>query len=159
MNGPVAADIAACAELRVTLDNRTKQPNEDGGVHTVYDLGEWDSHDLACELDTGCLTAATTDLEIATHGPAAALLRTYSSARTTSGVHAPGWRFGFEQSLNVQASSITYTDAFGQGHVFPRSGSTCTTPNGFLGQLSADGSGWRLTFRTRTTSPSTRRAG
>ena len=146
VNGPVAADIATCAELRVTLDNRTKQPNEDGGVHTVYDLGEWDSHDLACELDTGCLTAATTDLEIATHGPAAALLRTYSSARTTSGVHAPGWRFGFEQSLNVQASSITYTDAFGQGHVFPRSGSTCTTPNGFLGQLSAAGSGWRLTF-------------
>lgn len=146
VNGSVAADIATCAELRVTLDNRTKQPNEDGGAHTVYDLGEWDSHDLACELDTGCLTAATTDLEIATHGSAAALLRTYSSARTTSGVHAPGWRFGFEQSLNIQASSITYTDAFGQGHVFPRSGSTCTTPNGFLGQLSADGSGWRLTF-------------
>ncbi len=146
VNGSVAADIATCAELRVTLDNRTKQPNEDGGAHTVYDLGEWDSHDLACELDTGCLTAATTDLEIATHGPAAALLRTYSSARTTSGVHAPGWRFGFEQSLNVQASSITYTDAFGQDHIFPRSGLTCTTPNGFLGQLSADGSGWRLTF-------------
>jgi RHS repeat-associated protein len=146
VNGTAATSIAECTPLIVTLDNRTKQAAEDANAHTVYDLGTWDGHDLACQLDNGRLTAATTDLEIATYGPAAALSRTYTSSATSAGLFAPGWFFGFEQSLLVQTSSITYTDAERQSHVFARSGSTCTAPNGFLGTLTADGSGWRLTF-------------
>jgi RHS repeat-associated protein len=145
-NGSAAADINACAELRVTLDNRTKQAAEDASAHTVYDLGSWDGHDIACQLDTGRLTAAVTDLEIATYGPSAALSRTYTSSATAAGLFAPGWLFCFEQNLLIQTSSITYTDPARQSHVFARSGATCTTPNGFLGALTADGSGWRLTF-------------
>ena len=62
-------------------DCRTVQEAEDI-AHTVYDLGEWNGHSSACELDGGTFTTAVTDLEIDSYGPLAALSR--SSSRRDS---------------------------------------------------------------------------
>jgi RHS repeat-associated protein len=142
--------IADCGELRVTLDNRsvvaTGDPAKEDPQHVAYEFGEWDGHSVGALLDQRDLTVSVTDLVIASWGPEAALARTYDSSVTTAGPGAPGWFFSFEQSLQITASQITYTDAFRQPHVFARSGSTCTAPNGFLATLAPDGSNWRLSF-------------
>jgi len=143
------ADSSACAPLRVTLDNRSvaDQAKEDPR-HVGYDFGSWDGHGVGALLDSGVLTAETTDLSIATWGPSAALSRTYSSAQTSAGLFAPGWFFVFEQNLQIAPTQIVYTDAERMAHTFTGSGSTWNAPNGYLATLSAPTkrSDWRLTF-------------
>ena len=144
------ANVAACSQLRVTLDNRsvvaTGDVMKEDARHVPCEFAEWDGHSQGALLDTGAFTAETTDLAIASWGPSAALTRTYTSAATSAGKFAVGWFFGFEQNLAITTNQIVYTDAEHLSHTFARSGSVCTTPNGFLGALTADASGWRLTF-------------
>jgi RHS repeat-associated protein len=131
--------------LALTLDNRSLSASEDP-QHTSVGLGDWDDHALTARLDDGSVLCDVTDLAIASHGPAAALSRSYSSQATAAGLFAPGWFFGFQQNLVVQSTTITYTDAERQAHVFTGSGSSWTAPRGFLATLTPSGSNWRLTF-------------
>ena len=144
------ASESLCAPLRLTLDNRsvvaTGDASKEDPRHVAYDFGEWDGHSVGALLDSGALTAATTDLAVASWGPSAALSRTYSSAQTAAGLFAPGWFFAFEQNLAITPTLITYTDAERLPHVFAGSGSTWTAPNGFLAGLAPNGGNWTLTF-------------
>jgi len=141
----LAPSFEECAPLRVTLDNRTVTESEDP-QHVDHDLTSWLDHDFGCELDSGTLTAFTTDLAIASFGPSAALSRSYRSDVTAAGLYAPGWFFSFEQSLDIDVGEITYTDAFQRTHTFMGSGSSWSAPNGFLASLTPSGSDWELTF-------------
>jgi RHS repeat-associated protein len=89
--------------------------------HTTYDLGGFAEHGFEATLDQSALEAQTTDLEIASLGPRAALDRHYSSTRTTAGYFAPGWRFGFERKLDLSqqaAGRIDYVDEEGETYSF-----------------------------------------
>ena len=142
--------LADSGELRLTLDNRsvvaTGDASKEDPRHVFYDFAEWDGHSVGALLDQRDLTLATCDLAVASWGPEAALTRTYTSAVTTAGKGAPGWFFSFEQSLQITANQITYTDAERLPHVFAGSGSSWTAPNGFFATLAADGANWQLTF-------------
>jgi len=114
--------------------------------HTVHAFDEWNGHATAVELEGGSLTAETTDLAIATFGPAAELSRHYSSSRTTAGRFAPGWRFAFDRSLDISANEITYTDEAGEEHLFTKVDSDWIAPTSFFAELAADDTDWMLTF-------------
>ncbi len=146
----IDADIDDCAPLRVTLDNRTVTDDEDP-QHTDYEFEGWNGHEIGAELDSGTMTANVTDLSIASYGPAATLSRSYRSDESSAGLYAPGWFFDFEQSLDIGASEITYTDVARREHTFTGSGSSWSAPTGFMATLAPDGSNWELTFFDQTT--------
>ena len=116
--------------------------------HTPYDLGDFAGHAAQATLDTGRLEVTTTDLEIASFGPRAALDRTYWSTRTAAGYIAPGWRFSFERSLNVSLAAsgrIDYLDEVGETFTFIKHSARWLSPPGMAGTLRPDGSNWKLT--------------
>jgi RHS repeat-associated protein len=120
--------------------------------HTTTDLGSWDGHGLACELDTARLTAEATDLAIASLGPQAALTRSYLSGEAATRF-APGWRFGLEQKLvfdlGADPASVTYVDEAQGTHAFYRADATSIwqAPNGYFAHLTQNGDGtWKLLY-------------
>ncbi len=116
--------------------------------HTPYDLGDFAGHAAQASLDQGRLEVTTTDLEIASFGPRAALDRTYWSTRTAAGYIAPGWRFSFERSLNVSLAAsgrIDYLDEAGETFTFIKNSALWLSPPGMAGTLRPDGSNWKLT--------------
>ena len=137
-DGP-ATDIA------VQLPNRTLGVNDDPR-HTSYDLGKMAEHGVSAVLDTRSLELGVTDLAIASYGPAASLDRVYSSDDTATRSFAPGWRFGFEQSIEGTpgASRLTLRDGSGEPHTFIRSGSTYRAPKGFFGSMEATSGGFAI---------------
>ncbi len=137
-DGP-ATDIA------VQLPNRTLGVNDDPR-HASYDLGQMADHGASAVLDTGELELDVTDLDVASFGPAASLDRVYSSENTATSLFAPGWRFGFEQSVEgtTGASRLTLTDESGETHAFIRTGSTYRSPKGFFGSMEATSGGFAL---------------
>jgi hypothetical protein len=87
--------------------------------HTTYALGEFAGHVSEAVLDQGALRISVTDLAVASWGPAACLDRSYSSSTTSSSRSAPGWRFGFEQKMDLVSSSrADYIDERGEIHSF-----------------------------------------
>jgi hypothetical protein len=129
--------------------------------HTTYDLGSFADHSFEAVLDKSALGGDTTDLAIPSLGPLAALDRHYSSVQTSSGYFAPGWRFGFERSLDLSQESsgrIDYVDKQGDvytfvGYTAPDDGlglpvqTTWTAPPGFNGSLRKEAySQWKLTL-------------
>lgn len=126
----------------------------DDAVHTTTGLGGWDSHSLACQLDSGALTANVTDLSVASLGRAATVSRSYLSTPPLAKTRfAPGWFFNFDQNLDLShigdtPGKITYTDADNVQHVFYRStvNSPWQAPNGLLATLAASGTNWKLSF-------------
>lgn len=103
--------------IYVTLDNRTVHLAEDPR-RPEYDSGDMLGHASSVFLDRGSLELDVTDLAIASYGPEAALTRHYTSSDTTATSFAPGWRFSYEQTLVVNGSTATYTDEYGEQHVF-----------------------------------------
>ena len=144
---------AAAYGVAATLDNRTYSNNDDP-QYTTSDLGSWDGHDVSARLNTGALQVATTDLSIATWGPAAQVSRTYLSSGTTANRFAPGWVFNFDQHLdlsNVASGAVDYYDAAGDRHHFVQTGSSWAAPGGFLGTLAGvSGSSWTITYSDGT---------
>ncbi|MDO8914969.1 MAG: RHS repeat-associated core domain-containing protein, partial [Coriobacteriia bacterium] len=118
------ADISKCATVSVQMPKRTRYLNEPG-TDTTADLGEMARHSAAAVLDSGTadparLELSTTDLSIASWGPAAALSRTYRSDVTTSTAFAPGWRFSFESRVTTDATGAVWTDTEGRTMRFSR---------------------------------------
>lgn len=143
-----SAALASCDAYMPTLENRTVGVNDDPR-HTTADLGEAAGHTMTAVLDEGALEVAVTDLSIASFGPVAALSRHYSSSRTSAGLlaGAPGWRFDFQRGLEFGASTITYRDETGEGHVFTLEDGTYFAPNGEYSSLVLDGSTYVLTHK------------
>ncbi len=124
-------DISVCPTYTVGLPGRTVKVEADPR-HTEYGLGDAASHSMNTLLDTGALNLDTTDLSIASWGPAAELSRHYDSTDTSGSVFAPGWRFSFEQSIAVTGSVATYRDASGDAHRFAVPGVTATGGNKYI---------------------------
>ncbi len=119
--------------------------------HTPYDLGEFAGHSAQVVLDKSRLELTTTDLAIASFGPAAALSRHYSSARTAAGGFAYGFRFNYEQKLTFVGSAQTnYTDVAGEVHTFFYESGAWVAPQGLFASLGHPGSTWTLTLKDRT---------
>ncbi|MBD3309551.1 DNRLRE domain-containing protein, partial [candidate division KSB3 bacterium] len=137
----------ANTETLVALDQRSVHVRE-APRHAVQELDSFAGHAASALLDEGQLELAISDLQIASHGPPAALDRLYSSAVSTSGGFAPGWRFGFESSLDfLSATRIDYLDGAGERYGFASDGGTWQPPNGLVAELTQDGSQWLLTFK------------
>jgi YD repeat-containing protein len=120
--------------------------------HTTYPLGSFAGHTATAVLDRARLEVQSTDLSVASFGPAAALDRYYSSLRTTSGSFAPGWRFGFQRSLDLSAKEsggrIDYLDEAGETYSFLKCGSLWLPQPGFTATLRVDPDNenqWKLT--------------
>ncbi|MBM3146338.1 MAG: DNRLRE domain-containing protein, partial [Actinobacteria bacterium] len=136
---------SGCNNADHTLPSRSiVVPNDP--QHTTHSFGEWNGHDVSAGLDSGNLRLSTTDLAIASFGPAAILERSYCSQVTSADRFAPGWRFAFDASLAISANQITYADAEGIEHLFTKAGSSWQAPNGYFATLAAAGSDWTLTF-------------
>ncbi|MBM3146382.1 MAG: RHS repeat protein, partial [Actinobacteria bacterium] len=134
-----------------TLDKRTLGVTE-APQHSAYDLGSFAAHRAEALLDAGALQIETTDLQIASWGPPAALQRCYSSARTTSTAFAPGWQFGFERKLLfVSDTVIDYLDHHGEANRFHKEAGLWVSPNGLPATLIQDSSQWLLTTKDRNT--------
>jgi RHS repeat-associated protein len=147
--------------IPITLDKRTMLANE-APAATSADLGSFAGHAVsavlaerqgpAATLSHGRLELATTDLAVASWGPPAVLDRYYSSSRTeTSGLFAPGWRFGFERQLAIHEDYIDYTDEVDDSYRFTRDAASgaWAAPNGFYVRLNHDEGPdeWLLTFK------------
>ncbi len=131
------------AEATVTLENRSVRVNDEP-QHTTYSIGDVLHHDATVELDTGSLDLEVTDLDIASFGPTAALSRHYSSDDTQSTSFFPGWRFNFEQRLDVGAVSATWTDARGESYLFQSTGGVWKSPVGSNAELRPIIGGWEI---------------
>ena len=119
--------------------------------HTTYDLGEFAGHATVAVLDQARLDVATTDLAIASFGPRAAIERRYSSARTSYGKFAYGWRFSFQRKLSSPSpDEIDYVDEAGEVHAFWLSGGVWKAPSGLVATLANPAPNWTLTFKDRT---------
>ncbi len=147
----IALDTVAYLDMPALwgLDNGSGVWLQGAPRHTTYDLGSFAGHTAQATLDEGSLDIGTTDLAIASFGPAAALSRSYSSTRTAAGYFAPGWRFSFETSLDldeVYVGRIDYIDEAGERYVFLRDGTSdqWLAPMGNTASLSKDGSNWKL---------------
>jgi RHS repeat-associated protein len=114
--------------------------------HTEHDLGETLRHQARVLMDKKCLELDIADLTIASWGPEASLTRHYSSSSTETGLFAPGWRFSFEESLEVSSSVIVWTDAAGERRAFRPLGGQWTAPIGCREALSSTGNGWRIGY-------------
>ncbi len=152
----VSSDFApptpAAYELDATLDNRSYTANVDP-AHTTAGLGSWNGSDLTARLDLGALQVDATDLAIDSYGPPAQVSRTYLASNTGSRF-APGWDYNFDAHLNLSQQGsgiITYIDGCGDSHQFLSSGSSWSSPSGFLGTLSQNGSGWQIVYPDGTT--------
>jgi YD repeat-containing protein len=139
--------------VSVTLDNRTLHACA-APQHTSYALGSFADHDATAQLDQGSLSLAVTDLKIASWGPLAALDRYYDSTRNDpdAGVYAPGWRFGFERSLEQMNSSlVAYLDERGGRYLFHLEGGIWQPPGAMCATLAQNGDEWQLTFKAGDT--------
>jgi len=148
-NDPVAA---------VTLDNRSRHVRE-APRHTTYDLGAWAEHELTVLLDAQRFRLTTTDLEIASWGPCAALGRTYSPvSRPGTARYAPGWWFSFQRCLTAVPSGasldactqVDYWDEGGEALRFAKSGTSWLAPNGLVAALAKGTSTWTLTLKDKS---------
>jgi RHS repeat-associated protein len=137
--------IAEAPTATAAFENRTagvySEPH-----HTEHDLGEALRHQARVLMDKKCLELDITDLSIASWGPEASLARHYSSSSTETGLFAPGWRFSFEESLEVSSSVITWADASGERRAFRLGGGQWTSPIGCRETLSSTGNGWRISY-------------
>lgn len=113
--------------------------------HTTTELSNWIGHDAVAQLDTGSLSASTTDLDIASWGPSAALARNYDSSRTAASAFGTGWRFSFERSLTIGAAETVYIDEVGDQHRFTKIDGVWLAPTGCFATLAQNGDGWTLT--------------
>ncbi len=136
---------ASNPETSAALDVRTVPVNVEP-AHPEYDMGEMLRHDATARLDTGAFNLDITDLAVSSWGPTAALSRHYSSDVTQSALFAPGWRFTFEQTLEVSGSVAAWSDAQGTRHVFYFRNDAWTSPLGGRYALSSTGAGWKITF-------------
>jgi RHS repeat-associated protein len=134
---------------QLTIDYTYEDPR-----HSTYDLGEFAGHHSEATLDDGYVRVGTTDLAIASWGPAAVLSRhfcaTYQDSRT-----APGWFFNFDRGFTQWDiidgdTEMTYRDEAGEGHVFMFDGTSWRPPKGMIAALVHSGSNWVLTFKDRT---------
>ncbi|MDR3687385.1 MAG: DNRLRE domain-containing protein [Coriobacteriia bacterium] len=149
-NSAGSAPIGQCATLTVELDGRTKHVS-DAPRHTAVDLGSLNGNSGSVRLDRGDLTLSATDLEIPGVGPAVSVARTYRSSSVSSGLLAPGWRFGFERSVAASGDAATYVDERGDLHVFARVGDGWVAPHGDTDVLTGDSaSGFTLVHKDRT---------
>jgi|GEM_PF-994320 len=134
-----------------SLPDRTARV-EDAPQHTSHELGEFAGHLAEALLDEGSLRLTTTDLAIATWGPPAALVRSYSS-EGTGGCFAPGWRFSFEANLDFVSGTVTdFYDLDGERYRFASEGGAWRAPNGLRAELIelASPERWELRFDDRT---------
>ncbi len=144
--------ISDAPTASVTLDSRTLHLNDDP-AHTTFDLGGIEDDGSSVLLDAKTLRLSSTDLDIESFGPDTALSRTYNSNSTTTGLFgAPGWMFGFEQSISADARHAVYTDEVGDRHVFTRSDAgSWVSPMGLDAVLTGgSGSGYTLAYHDRT---------
>ena len=124
--------------------------------HTTYDLKSFADHTASVLLDKAALNVDTTDLEIASYGPRAALDRHYSSVATglSTEYFAPGWHFSFERKLDLgrQANGrVDFIDDYGETHVFLAQGSRWVSAPGFTADLvSYSGYSWTMTLQDGT---------
>jgi len=134
---------------QITVDYVCSAPR-----HASYGLPEFAEHSFSATLDRRSLEAGISDLAIATWGPPAVLSRSYSSTRTSAGLFAPGWRFGFERGLRSKAGGapltsdtfVYYYDEAGEAYVFTSAGAGgWTSPLGYFGTLTCPGGAWTLT--------------
>jgi RHS repeat-associated protein len=150
-NADSVADIALCASATVTMPKRSAASNDDPR-HTEVPLGALYGNEAAVWIDRGDLVLSTTDLSIPGVGPEVAISRTYRSSVTASPTLAFGWRFGFERSVARASSTATYTDEFGDSHVFAKNGDHWVPPRGSTDSLAVNGSGGvTLTHKNRST--------
>jgi len=147
---PTPVSLGSIPEVRVSLDNRTVRVDQLPS-DTVYEMGELAGHDARAILDEGMLSLSVTDLAIESHGPSARLSRHYDSGSVESGYFGPGWRFNFEQSIEVSAGVAEYVDETGEVFRFHLRNGTYVPPEGYYTELSrvtvGAGLGWRLAFK------------
>jgi RHS repeat-associated protein len=137
-NSGGTAAVSDNATIAVTLDCRTRHV-ADEPQHTSAELDPIAGDSAAAELDRGGLSLSATDLDVKTFGPEANLSRTYESASSYSGYFgAPGWRFGFERNLSIDATGATYTDEEGDAHRFRNVEGVYVPPAGLVATLAAD---------------------
>lgn len=150
-NSAGEATLSACATVTVTLPGRTITTNDDPR-HTVYSLDAIAHHEASMELDRRSLRLDVTDLSIASWGPEASLSRSFDSTSTdaTGTRFAPGWRFSFDQRLEMTTNSVTYVDGQGEVHSFITTGGAYQGPVGYYAELTHPGSDYRLTFKDRS---------
>lgn len=134
--------------VSAALADRTVGVNDEPR-HTEYDLGQMAGMGASAQIDEGDLSLSSVDLSIDSYGPGAGLMRTYDSGETT-GTFAPGWRFGYQESIEVTGSLATYIDGSGEEHRFVLEGGVWHSPLGFRGTLAADGSAYEITFKDRS---------
>lgn len=147
---PTTVSLTSIPEVRVTLDARTVAVNQ-LPADTTYELGEMAGHDARAVLDEGALSVSVTDLEIASHGPAARLSRHYDSASAGPGAFGPGWRFSFERSIEASGNVAAYIDESGEVFSFYLRGGAYVPPEGLYAGLTREtvgaGLGWRLAYK------------
>jgi RHS repeat-associated protein len=156
------AAITASVGVAVTLDNRTMHAYQ-APVRTSYAINELPDHTLEAVLDVNGfsdpaddashLGITVTDLALASWGPPAVLDRTYLSSESDAGYFAPGWRFGFERSLDLSergAGFISYRDSYGLASTFRGSDTAWTAPDGLHARLVRSDSQYILTFKDRS---------
>ena len=148
-----SATLSSCTPYMPTLENRTVRVNDEDR-DTVHEIGEIAGHSLSAVLDEGALQAGVTDLAVASWGPAAELARWYSSETTAPGLlaNAPGWRFGFERTIEATSTGAILTDETGTTSAFVLAGGIYQPPGGSYDRLTleAGGTEWMLAFKDRS---------
>ncbi len=141
------------AERTVTLEGRTVHLSDEPD-HTEHSLGTLGIDEASVRFDEGGLTLDSTDLQVASWGPEVGISRHWSSESTNAGLFAPGWRFSFEERLDVTTPTATWIDGNGEPRVFRLVAGSWVAPEGCFETLAAasspTGASWAITDKAGT---------
>ena len=154
-NELMLAASASC--VTPTLENRTIRVS-DAAQRSYEPVAT-----IANENIRGCLSTLdtrldTTDLTVASPGPAAALSRSYASDLAYSSTWLPaGWMFSFEENIAANTPGALYTAPDGRSYQFTKAaGGNFVSPNGLVADLIYDAGGllspatYTLTLKDKT---------
>lgn len=148
-NSAGSPNLGAIATM--TIPGRSARVNDDPR-HTVHELDQAAGHSVSAVLDRRSLGLSVNDLSIASWGPPAAVSRSFDSSSTdaTGSRLAPGWRFNFDQELEIATGSVTYADEAGEEHRYDSTQSAFHSPVGDYSTLTSDTGGYTLEFKDRS---------